>query len=178
MARPGIMLYFDMLAPIESLNFIEKGKILEAMLRYARDGVLPQFTGKLAVAWLFLKPRLDKDAQAYEAAVLQRSYANYCRSRKMQGLARVKFEDWLELSGASEVPGTDDLVPEAFRNPNTNTTTNTKTKTNTKSISISKTKTNAEIPKGASGVLGRAELEAIERLLAEDQAEGEVPTSI
>ena len=165
MTRPGIMLYFDMTEPIETLNYIEKGKILEAMLRYARDGVLPQFTGKLAVAWLFLKPKLDKDAQAYEMAVVQRNYANFCRSRKQKGLDRIKFEDWLALSGASEVPGSGDLVPEAFRNP----TITTKTKSTTKSISTSKSKstTNAEIPKGASGVLGQAELEAIERLFAD-----------
>ena len=165
--RPGIMFYFEMAEPLEKLNYTEKGKLLEAMLLYGKEGAEPKFEGKLALAWSFLKPAIDKDAEAYLLAKLQRSYANYCRSRKVRGLPAVSFEEWVrsETDAAATPSGTG--VSGESRNP----TTTTNTKTNTKSISISKSNTNAnadEIPKGASGKLGAAELEAIQRLLREE----------
>ena len=61
MARPGIMLYFDMLGPIRVLPDADKGRLLVAMLEYGQDGVVPEFDGMLSLAWSFVRPLIDKD---------------------------------------------------------------------------------------------------------------------
>ena len=97
MARPGIMLYFDILEPIRELPDAEKGQLLVAMLEYGQSGTLPQFDGKLGLtlAWGFIRPKLDKDSEEYNKTVLKRQYATFCRDRKKKGEPEVSFEDWL-----------------------------------------------------------------------------------
>jgi len=50
MARPGVMLYFDMLEPIRVLPDEDKGRLLVAILEYGKDGVVPEFSGMLMVS--------------------------------------------------------------------------------------------------------------------------------
>ena len=82
MGRPGIMLYFDILEPIKVLPDADKGRLLVAMLEYGKFGVVPEFDGMLALAWGFVRPKIDKDEQEYRMAVLRRQYATVCRERK------------------------------------------------------------------------------------------------
>lgn len=82
MARPGIMLYFDILEPIKVLPDADKGRLLVAMLEYGQTGTVPQFDGMLALAWGFVKPKIDKDSEEYNRTVLKRQYATFCRDRK------------------------------------------------------------------------------------------------
>ena len=95
MGRPGIMLYFDILEPIRVLPDSDKGKLLVAMLEYGRDGIVPEFDGMLALAWGFVRPKLDKDQEEYNRTVLKRMYATACRDRKKKGEEDISFEDWL-----------------------------------------------------------------------------------
>lgn len=101
MARPGIMLYFDMLEPIRVLPDADKGRLLVAMLEYGKDGTLPQFEGMLALAWGFVLPKLDRDEESYEKAMQQRKYAGFCKSRASKNLPKISFEDW-SLMGDTE----------------------------------------------------------------------------
>ena len=39
MARPGIMVYFDMLGPIKVLPDADKGRLFVAMLEYGQSGI-------------------------------------------------------------------------------------------------------------------------------------------
>ena len=98
MARPGIMLYFDMLDPIRVLPDADKGRLLVAMLEYGKDGVVPQFDGMLALAWGFVRPKLDRDEGSYENVKLQRKYAAFCKKRSGAGLPKIPFEEWLEMA--------------------------------------------------------------------------------
>lgn len=98
MARPGIMLYFDILEPIQVLSDADKGRLLVAMLEYGRDGIVPQFDGMLALAWGFIRPKLDRDEGSYENAKIQRKYAAFCKKRSGINLPKVPFEEWLEMS--------------------------------------------------------------------------------
>ena len=82
MARPGIMLYFDILEPIKVLPDADKGRLLVAMLEYGQSGKQPQFDGMLGLAWGFIKPKIDKDEAEYNQSVLRRQYATVCRERK------------------------------------------------------------------------------------------------
>lgn len=98
MARPGIMIYFDMLGPIRVLPDAEKGRLLVAMLEYGQEGKVPQFDGMLALAWEFVKPKLDRDGETYENAKVQRKYAAFCKRLTALGLPKVVFEEWLNMT--------------------------------------------------------------------------------
>lgn len=98
MARPGIMLYFDILEPIKVLPDADKGRLLVAMLEYGQTGTLPEFEGMLALAWGFVKPNLDRDEEAYEKAKVQRSYAAFCKQRKILKLPKIPFDDWSNMT--------------------------------------------------------------------------------
>lgn len=98
MARPGIMLYFDILEPIRVLPDAEKGRLLVAMLEYGQKGILPEFDGMLALAWGFVKPKLDRDEETYENAKVQRKYAAFCKRRAALNLPKVPFEEWLNMT--------------------------------------------------------------------------------
>ena len=95
MARPGIMLYFDILEPIRVLPDADKGRLLVAMLEYGQSGMVPEFEGMLALAWGFVKPKIDKDSEEYNKTILKRQYATFCRDRKRKGEPEISFEEWL-----------------------------------------------------------------------------------
>ena len=99
MARPGIMLYFDILEPIRVLPDADKGRLLVAMLEYGQQGILPEFEGMLALAWGFVKPKIDRDYEEYNRSVLRRQYATACRERKRKGEPEITFDEWLKASG-------------------------------------------------------------------------------
>ena len=94
MAKPGIMIYFDMLGPIRVLPDADKGRLLVAMLEYGQDGTVPQFDGMLALAWEFAKPKLDKDTEEYNRTIMKRQYATFCRDRKKKGEPDISFDEW------------------------------------------------------------------------------------
>lgn len=98
MARPGIMLYFDILEPIKVLPDADKGRLLVAMLEYGQSGTVPIFDGMLALAWGFVKPKIDKDKESYDRQIQQKQYASFAREVKKRGLSQVSFEDWKCLS--------------------------------------------------------------------------------
>ena len=97
MGRPGIMLYFDILEPIRVLPDADKGRLLVAMLEYGQSGTVPEFDGMLALAWGFVKPKLDRDDESYEEAKVQRKYAAFCKKRNGLNLPKIPFEEWLAM---------------------------------------------------------------------------------
>ena len=64
--RPGVMLYFDVVPCLERLSMEEKGRLFEAILYYGQFGVVPELEGMVGMAWDFIRPRLDRDAERYE----------------------------------------------------------------------------------------------------------------
>ena len=116
MARPGIMLYFDILAPIKMLTDEEKGKLLVAMLEYGRDGIVPELEGALGIVWSFIYPMIDKDGQRYDDMKLQREYAAFCKKRKRIWMPKVLFDDWVCMTEDERQRAVD---PVASRNPTT-----------------------------------------------------------
>ena len=148
MARPGIMLYFELRKPLAWLSDAQKGKLFDAILEYGEYGVVPEFDGMLAMAWGFIQPRLDKDCESYENSKAQRQYANFCKKRNSRGLPKVSFDEWLEMDETERNvrctadtggirPGVFGVRPEptgtgpdafgAFRDPSTSTSTSTST---------------------------------------------------
>ena len=145
MARPGIMLYFDILEPIRVLPDADKGRLLVAMLEYGQMGILPEFTGMLALAWGFVKPKLDKDSEEYNRTILKRQYATFCRDRKKKGEPEISFEEWsVAFDNQSYHMVSHDITWYPTTTPTTNTTTTTSTTT------AAATSTNTNAPDGAA----------------------------
>lgn len=104
MARPGIMVYFDLRQPLQFLSTADKGLLFEALLDYGEFGILPDFSenGMLAMAWAFLQPKLDRDSDNYDNAVLQRKYAAYCKQCKSVNKEPMPFSTWKKTADNEE----------------------------------------------------------------------------
>lgn len=61
--RPGVMIYFEVRDSLQFLSLEDKGKLFDAILEYGEFGVVPKFDGMLGMAWSFMKPKLDVDAE-------------------------------------------------------------------------------------------------------------------
>ena len=121
MARPGIMIYFEILEPIRMLSDEDKGKLLVAMLEYGRDGIVPELDGALRIVWSFVHPMIDKDGQRYDDMKLQREYAAFCKKRTRIWMPKVLFDDWVCMTEDERQRAVD---PVASRNPTATSTNN------------------------------------------------------
>ena len=142
MARPGIMLYFDILEPIKVLPDADKGRLLVAMLEYGQTGAVPVFDGMLALAWGFVKPKIDKDEAEYNMSVLRRQFATTCRERKKKGEPEITFDEWLKTIGAGEYQRSSMIINDNQWYPTTTTTTTPSTTTNTTTATAAAATTN------------------------------------
>lgn len=141
MAQPGVMLYFDILEPIKVLPDEDKGRLLVAILEYGNFGTVPEFTEMLAMAWGFVRPKIDRDREEYNRSVLRRQYATACRERKKKGEPDITFDEWLktlDINGNQIVsPDINDnqwyptTTTSASTTPSTTPSTSTTTKTTT-----------------------------------------------
>lgn len=129
MARPGIMLYFDILEPIKVLPDADKGRLLVAMLEYGQTGKAPEFDGMLELAWGFVKPKIDKDEAEYNLSVLRRQYATVCRERKRKGEPEITFDEWLKTNGNHDNNRPSMMTNDNQWHPTTSTTPSTNTST-------------------------------------------------
>lgn len=167
MARPGIMLYFDILEPIKVLPDADKGRLLVAMLEYGQTGKLPEFDGMLALAWGFVKPKIDKDEAAYEDSVLQRRYAAFCKKRRKLNLPKIPFEEWMDMpeyekersaSSDDELQRPVDFVgsryPTTSSTPTTSPSTNTSTAITTAAAATTSTNDDAAATENNVKVVG------------------------
>ena len=121
MARPGIMIYFEILEPIKMLSDEDKGRLLVAMLEYGRDGIVPELDGALGIVWSFVHPMIDKDGQRYDDMKLQREYAAFCKKRKRIWMPKILFDDWVLMTEDERQRAVD---PVASRNPTATSTNN------------------------------------------------------
>ena len=66
MARAYFRLFFDQYIPlVEGLSDEERGRLLWGMMRYAREGDEPNFTGNERFIWPFVREDIDRDKIAY-----------------------------------------------------------------------------------------------------------------
>lgn len=93
--RPGVLLYFDVRPSLRRLSLEEKGQLFEAILDYGELGEPPQFDGMLGIAWDFIQPRLDVDADRYDQRCRQAQEAAQKRWGKQSDAGeceRIKFD--------------------------------------------------------------------------------------
>ena len=119
MGQPGVMIYFDLRPCLKRLSLEEKGKLLEAILDYAGDGLLPEFDGALGVAWDFIAQRVDADAARYQAK---------CEQSKAAALSR-----WGKHGAAvcGRIPPDADCAKDNINHNSTPTTATATTSTST-----------------------------------------------
>ena len=120
MARPGIMVYFEILESIRELPLEDIGKLLIAMLEYGQDGVVPKLEGSLVYVWPFVRKMIDKDEQRYDDMKIQREYAAFCKKRKRIWMSKISFDEWVVMSDYEKQRAVDPVVS---RNPTTTTAT-------------------------------------------------------
>ena len=73
MAKAYILMYFDFIEATEGLSDEECGRLVKAMLAYARDGEVPEaaLVGNERFLFPTFRLQLDRDSRAYETRVLQ-----------------------------------------------------------------------------------------------------------
>lgn len=93
LARPGIMLYFDVRPCLKRLTMEQQGELFNAILDFGENGVVPSFDGLLGIAWDFIEPRLVRDNERYEKTVSARRAAAQSRwdKQSMQMHANADF---------------------------------------------------------------------------------------
>ena len=69
MARAFLKVYFDFAERTKELNDNEKGRLLMAMLDYARTGELPDLKGNERFCFSMFKVDIDRDCANYAAKV-------------------------------------------------------------------------------------------------------------
>lgn len=105
--RPGMMIYFDLIEPLEELAADEIGEFILAVLYYGRDGVEPDFSGNgmLRMLWKTEKPRCDRGKEKYTETVEARKYAAFCREYQKQheGATPPSMEQWKKQLISSDI---------------------------------------------------------------------------
>lgn len=128
MARPGVMFYFDIRPCIRRLSLADKGQLFEVILDYAENGIEPELDGALGVAWDFIQPRIDFDAEQYDWKVETSQYATFSRERKKLGLEPIDRDVWRSMTDIERHRAISSDVPETSgdigRYPNTNSKSN------------------------------------------------------
>ena len=116
--RPGVMLYFDLRPCLKALSLDQKGLLFDSILSYGEIGVVPQFDDSmLTVAWNFIQPKIDADAERYKK-----------RCEKAQESANAR---WGNVTENTEYPNGCERIPthtngyEGMRSMPTTTSTTT-----------------------------------------------------
>jgi hypothetical protein len=97
--KPGVMIYFDVLPVLNLLSIEEKGMLFEAIVNYAKYGVLPELSERLTVIWPLIQQRLDFDEARYQVTVLKRKYSAYARWEKQNDRQPIPYSQWVEAKG-------------------------------------------------------------------------------
>lgn len=79
--QPGVMFYFDIRPMLAHLTLDQQGLLLQAILTYAEDGRMPDFSddSHLSMAWAIMQPRIDRDREAYQEKCAKARHAASCR---------------------------------------------------------------------------------------------------
>ena len=119
--KPGVMLYFEMRNVFEELSNEKRGILVSAILDYSEHGIQPDFRGSLRIAWASIRPKLDRDDEAYLRNVQQRRYALYARECKRDGAEPLSYKEWcVSKDSEAERPTSGDNGSYPSTNPNSN----------------------------------------------------------
>ena len=145
--RPGFMLYFELSPALETLEDAAAGRLLKALMAYAQHGEVRDLTGTESFAFMMMRGRMDRDAEAYREKCRKSAYSAYVREARRRGGVPLTYGDWLSFdidrcrtmsddverypTITTTTDPTTEPTPDADASPNTSP--------NTKSILISNT---------------------------------------
>lgn len=158
--RPGFMIYFDIASALSKLTDEEAGKLFKAIMDYATSGNVHELDGICGFAFEVIRPRIDRDREAYEEKCKKNSYTAYVREAKRKGNSYLSYDEWISSEtnvherGQSlpNVHERDQLQLQQQLNSNT-TTTETTTTTTTENNNKGKDATDASDPDPVAAVL-------------------------
>lgn len=103
MKNKGILIYFDSIEQLELIPDADRGRLLIDLLRYAKDGVLPEFDSPIVqLMFSIMQKKIDKDAERYEEVCRKRAEAG------RKGLAsRYKNEALANVSKSKQMVAND-----------------------------------------------------------------------
>ena len=104
--RPGFMLYFELVPALGTMEDTEAGKLLKALMAYARYGEVQELTGIAAFAFEIVRPRIDRDNEAYQEKCRKSAYAAYSGAARRRGETPVEYEDWDGADACGRMPTT------------------------------------------------------------------------
>ena len=85
MSKPSfVCLYLDYQQTFAPFTDAERGRLVSAMLDYARTGAIPEFTGNERYAWPMLQGQIQRD---------QQKYFDRCEQNRRNALKRSKAEE-------------------------------------------------------------------------------------
>ena len=82
MGRSHLKVFFDFDEITSRLSEEEKGQLLLAMFRYAKDGTEMQLEGKADVLWPMIKKNIDEEIRVYDTKVANGS--RHCRKSETE----------------------------------------------------------------------------------------------
>lgn len=93
-----MILYFDLLDTLEDYTTSEVGELILAMMRYAKDGEMPEFQDRsMRTVWRVLQQKADADDERFESKVVQARYARWCGTVRdilaKKGLDKQQIDD-------------------------------------------------------------------------------------
>lgn len=98
--RPGFMVYFSDVEPIlHRFSDKELGEFFRALVCYAKNGEVRPVEGMVSLAFDMVRPKLDRDLEAYRSKCERNRYAAFSREEKRRGNEVPTFEEWRAQSG-------------------------------------------------------------------------------
>ena len=92
MARSHLKIYLSFEDDTECLSDAERGRLLLAMVRYAKDGTEPSLSGNERFLWPVVRGQIDRDIDVYESKVSAGRAGGLAKaenSKSQQNLAEV-----------------------------------------------------------------------------------------
>ena len=95
--KGSFIVFHDWLEPIEHLSDADCGRLFRSMIKYSETGEIPSFDGAVAMAFAFIRPVMDRNAEKWEDERRQRSEAGrkggIAKSRKMTGTTKERLAE-------------------------------------------------------------------------------------
>lgn len=83
--KRSFIVFHEWLEPLEQLSDEDCGRLFKAMIEYSETGVIPSFDGAIGMAFAFIRPAMDRNAEKWSEERKQRSEAG-----RLGGIAKAK----------------------------------------------------------------------------------------
>ena len=65
--KKGVIVYYDIIEQLEDFSDEQVGQMFRAIINYDKEGIIPNFTGEMKVAFKFIKLTIDRNKEEYNA---------------------------------------------------------------------------------------------------------------